>query len=973
MIRYSEEQINQLAPDASALKSGRDLANERKWPTLRQNERAVWGEVQGSGSEPYRAAVDLVSLAFKCSCPSRKFPCKHGLGLMLCFSRNPSAFREKSDEPEWVREWLDKRQQKSEAQTAKPVQKTSENPSETQAQPSKKSEEKRLASVQAGAAELKTWLADLLRGGFISLPTKGPAFWEKTAARMVDAKAGGLANQVRSFLKINYFRGDDWHSEALENAAQTWLLLEAFDRLEALPAAAQDDVRSKLGWSIKRDELLQNPATETVADQWLVLARQVEQEDELTICRHWLWGSRSNRFALILDFGHRHAPLPTLLLPGAAVQAELAFFPSRTPMRALIRSQGDGAPRLAATFAPLSDWAAAQRHLAEIFARNPWADRVPQCLAQATFSQNQHTYYISDNRGSHVPIDPVFGEQSTLQLLCLTGGQPTTIFLLRTRGGAVPLGIVSGEGQYISIAAPTESPAPSALPEPVLLRQSAAWAVLVKTALLGTEKSELPLAALPYPVRTALAAAEAGNAEAQFFRAAALTLAYQNGGLPADGSPLPALGTAPVETKPYLPQNWASVLRALLEKDDQNAGLLGLFFQKMGARGFVLPPELLVPAMTTCLQPGFKPLREKVRPVAGQRAHWVRQKHANWAFLDERPDAEIWQEGTAAERQTWLETLRERDPEQSFQLVQTAWETANARERVAFLKVLKNRPRPAETAFVESVWQSFSGGKTALKPAQLEAKSLAASILLCSPTTDLFKEAVSGLRDCVRVQKTLLGLRTTYTLQIPREPDSFFRPEIMHERFGLSQKSEHQGLLEAESWFCQLASVLHPLAWETLTNGANWDDILLMFEKAGNRNIKPLNALGNALAEAAWERGIAAFLASQPPHEVTISMLNCLKNNDLEAYVLRSMDIGTAHANRDALLREGWEWPSALSRHVLAGIHKHPGLDYLHAAFLQNAAVHFSPTVVPDLRNFSSPTMQRLLRWLELKSRIQNL
>lgn len=59
MIRYSEEQINQLAPDASALKSGRDLANDRKWLALRQTERAVWGEVQGSGSEPYRAAVDF--------------------------------------------------------------------------------------------------------------------------------------------------------------------------------------------------------------------------------------------------------------------------------------------------------------------------------------------------------------------------------------------------------------------------------------------------------------------------------------------------------------------------------------------------------------------------------------------------------------------------------------------------------------------------------------------------------------------------------------------------------------------------------------------------------------------------------------------------------------------------------------------------------------------------------------------------
>jgi len=30
--------------------------------------------------------------AFKCSCPSRKFPCKHGLGLLLLYASDQAAF-----------------------------------------------------------------------------------------------------------------------------------------------------------------------------------------------------------------------------------------------------------------------------------------------------------------------------------------------------------------------------------------------------------------------------------------------------------------------------------------------------------------------------------------------------------------------------------------------------------------------------------------------------------------------------------------------------------------------------------------------------------------------------------------------------------------------------------------------------------------------------------------------------------------
>ena len=104
------DQILALAPDAGSAKAGQSLANRRKWLALGRSDRAAWGECQGSAREPYRTQIDLAEPAFRCSCPSRKFPCKHGLGLFLLLASDPAAF-DRGAPPAWVAEWLSRRDQ----------------------------------------------------------------------------------------------------------------------------------------------------------------------------------------------------------------------------------------------------------------------------------------------------------------------------------------------------------------------------------------------------------------------------------------------------------------------------------------------------------------------------------------------------------------------------------------------------------------------------------------------------------------------------------------------------------------------------------------------------------------------------------------------------------------------------------------------------------------------------------------------
>jgi len=50
-MNYTAEQIVALAPDAASAKAGRSLATPSKWQNVGHDERAVWGECQGSGAK----------------------------------------------------------------------------------------------------------------------------------------------------------------------------------------------------------------------------------------------------------------------------------------------------------------------------------------------------------------------------------------------------------------------------------------------------------------------------------------------------------------------------------------------------------------------------------------------------------------------------------------------------------------------------------------------------------------------------------------------------------------------------------------------------------------------------------------------------------------------------------------------------------------------------------------------------------
>src|SRR5438270_12332370 len=109
MARWSTEQVLALAPDESSRKAARGLAKPGPWSELGSTESLVWGKCLGSGKTPYQVTVDLTEPAFKCTCPSRKFPCKHGVALLLLWAAGDGSVADVASAAEFAGEWSQER------------------------------------------------------------------------------------------------------------------------------------------------------------------------------------------------------------------------------------------------------------------------------------------------------------------------------------------------------------------------------------------------------------------------------------------------------------------------------------------------------------------------------------------------------------------------------------------------------------------------------------------------------------------------------------------------------------------------------------------------------------------------------------------------------------------------------------------------------------------------------------------------
>jgi hypothetical protein len=425
-MALSLEKIVALAPDQESVHAARKLLKAAGWPRLAADDMGlVWGECQGSGATPYRVVISETDAGYKCTCPSRKFPCKHALALMWLRAEGKVAFQG-SDAPEWVKDWVARRRGPGVA--VSPAESNSadsitwvvllaaagapEQPPDPKAQARaaasrERNRAEREGAIRDGLAALDLWLQDQVDRGMAGFVAQSSAACRSIAKRLVDAKAPGLAGRLDALSSRLFSLPEAARPiAAVEELGQLHLMAEAYRRQDDLSPALRADVRQAIGWPVSREDLLSDGAAERVEGQWRVVAVLSEvQPDKLRRIETWLRREGSGRFALLLDF----VPVATGAAAGGYIvgerlEAELVFYPSAAPLRALVARSSGSQPSGAALDLPDAGLAEAYASYEAALAALPWVGTWPLSFRFGRVRRAGKALYLCDARGSTVAL-----------------------------------------------------------------------------------------------------------------------------------------------------------------------------------------------------------------------------------------------------------------------------------------------------------------------------------------------------------------------------------------------------------------------------------------------------------------------------------------------------------------------------------------------------------------------------------------
>lgn len=446
---YTEEQIQNLAPKESAFKAGKKLSVVSKWDSLQQSKRAIWGSIKGSGKKPYLVQIDSTNLAYKCTCPSRQFPCKHALGLLLVKSQNNSAFVE-TKEPDYVEDWIDRRSKRAE-KIDKEEKELSEEEREKRTTAKAKRQDDKLLLTMAGVGELKLWLTDMIRVGILELPNRPKAYFETMMERMVDAKAPGLAGWIKALKNLPYKEQDLWQNQSLGIISKLYLLIKAAEKLQNYNTADKKAIQGLLGWTYTQQELLTDESNLSVKDHWLILGSHTEYQDDLTILRYWLYGLHTQKDALIIRFQNKFTSTKKIpLVHGTVAEAELTFYPGLEPHRAFIKKQKTVVNHIDKKPVGLVSWSDYQEKQMLSTQVNPWHNNHAGIINNISLAKDAQSLVAVDMDNAYQVIADELDEDRISTLLLNAIDKPITMAFVQRLDGILPLGLFI-DNEYLVI------------------------------------------------------------------------------------------------------------------------------------------------------------------------------------------------------------------------------------------------------------------------------------------------------------------------------------------------------------------------------------------------------------------------------------------------------------------------------------------------------------------------------------------
>lgn len=831
-VRWSVEDVNKMAPDAGSIAAGRKLAQAKQWKLLGASDTHLWGELQGSGAKPYQTCIERAEPAFHCSCPSRKFPCKHGLALAYIYAETPAALSS-SEVPAWVEAWAAKRVEREERKQTRSEAASQPVDAETAARRSKDQQKRagaRLDKARGGIAFVSQWLRDAVRQGLATQSEQPYRYWDELAARTVDAQIPGLARHFKQLPALRHARAQ-WQTPFLDSVAHLNLLCNAFERYDELGPEWRADLDAALGMMQGKDDVL---ATAAVTDRWCLLGMTGGEDEGLRYQRSWLYGQQSGRTAMLLDFAARGQVLPGYGPAGSGFDAEIVFYPSAWPQRALIKQRSEPSDFRAntqpGTVLPngVARMEAAQEIYVDAAEKLPWIERIALTLRAVTPLLHEAGWLVVDQSGDALPLSPECN--NAWELLALSGGQAVDLFCEFDGETLMPLSLAN---EYGVCALPPGSGRLEAGRVPAYYPP---WQQALTTALLGSERQQQVLMAdgpagevLQRLYPQGALPAESESRSRALLNAVSMLALYRKAAQPAQhGLTLPE----PCQADEVVAANEVAAAHLRQIIDAKDAALLYEWLSVAAARDRRCPAALL-PRLLDVLAQNKEPGPDFVK-VLGRRGVWLARLNESWHALlaatkqDVQADAaRDWEEGGSDVRRAALQRLRDFSPDDARERLAAVFAQEAAAVRAALLATLSENLSERDEVFLEGCMSDKSQ----------EVRQRAAE-LLCQLSGSTFNQRVQMRAGSWLLFKGKTGLMSR--LGGKKGELEVILPEAWEAawlRDGLSEKPP-RGKGAKAWWLEQTLAYIAPQHWQqqwnlsaaeclALIGGHEWRDAIL--------------------------------------------------------------------------------------------------------------------------------------------------
>ena len=242
MREVTEQQILALAPNAAAASNGKKISQKGGFVKLERSEDDTLyiGECTGSGKSNYITSADYIDEAnpvFRCSCPSRQFPCKHSLGLMYeMFAKKEFGICEIPEDIQKKREKKQARDNKAneaakpESEMTEEERAKAEKKKASAAKSAKNAKVKKLKSQLEGLDLVEKVVNELMSAGLGTIGGASLKTYQQLAKQMGDYYLPGpqrLCNQL--LIEITAFQKDNDESHydaAISVLEKLWTLIK---------------------------------------------------------------------------------------------------------------------------------------------------------------------------------------------------------------------------------------------------------------------------------------------------------------------------------------------------------------------------------------------------------------------------------------------------------------------------------------------------------------------------------------------------------------------------------------------------------------------------------------------------------------------------------------------------------------------------------------------------------------------------